>query len=102
METFTRKFTAWLGRATVYVRALLKWLILALVIGAFCGADPDDPLAAVCSAMGVMGVCGELAEKRRLQNHTGNATFRTDLIDAVFNLTEQQLREGLRYEIYQG
>ena len=37
METFTRKFTAWLGRATVYVRALLKWLILALVIGAFCG-----------------------------------------------------------------
>ena len=44
-------------------------------------------------------VCGELAEKRRLQNHTGNATFRTDLIDAVFNLTEQQLREGLRYEI---
>ena len=70
--------------------------------GAFCGADPDDPLAAVCSAMGVMGVCGELAEKRRLQNHTGNATFRTDLIDAVFNLTEQQLREGLRYEIYQG
>ena len=56
----------------------------------------------MCSAMGVMGVCGELAEKRRLQNHTGNATFRTDLIDAVFNLTEQQLREGLRYEIYQG
>ena len=49
-----------------------------------------------------MGVCGELAEKRRLQNHTGNVTFRTDLIDAVFNLTEQQLREGLRYEIYQG
>ena len=76
--------------------------MLTSLIGAFCGADPDDPLAAVCSAMGVMGVCGELAEKRRLQNHTGNATFRTDLIDAVFNLTEQQLREGLRYEIYQG
>ena len=37
MDTLTRKFTAWLGRAAVYVRALLKWLILALVIGAFCG-----------------------------------------------------------------
>ena len=76
--------------------------MLTSLIGAFCGANPSEPLAAVCSAMGVMGVCGELAEKRRLQNHTGNATFRTDLIDAVFNLTEQQLKEGLRYEIYQG
>ena len=37
MDTLTRKFTAWLGRAALYVRALLKWLILALVIGAFCG-----------------------------------------------------------------
>lgn len=27
-----------------------------------------------------------------------DATFRTDLIDAVFNLTETQLREGIRYE----
>ena len=37
MDTLTRKFTAWLKRAAVYVRALLKWLVLALVIGAFCG-----------------------------------------------------------------
>ena len=52
------------------------------------------------AAMAAMNVCGELAEKRRLTNGTGNATFRTDLIDAVFNLTEQQLTEGVRYEIY--
>lgn len=76
--------------------------MLTSLVGAFCAACPEHPLDAVCSAMGVMGVCGELAEKRRLQNHTGNATFRTDLIDAVFNLTEQELKEGLRYEIYEG
>lgn len=61
---------------------------------------PSDPFAAVCTAMAAMGVCGEAAEARRLKNGTGNATFRTDLIDAVFNLTEKQLTEGVRYEIY--
>ena len=49
-----------------------------------------------------LGVAGEVAEERRLQNGTGNATFRNDLIDAVFNLTEVQLTKGVRYEIYQG
>lgn len=33
METFT----AWLRRAGVYLRTLLKWVVLGLVIGAFCG-----------------------------------------------------------------
>lgn len=74
--------------------------MLTSLIGAFCGAMPSDPFAAVCTAMAAMGVCGEAAEARRLKNSTGNATFRTDLIDAVFNLTEKQLTEGVRYEIY--
>ncbi len=69
------------------------------VMGAFCGAMPDAPFEAACAAMAVMGVCGEIAEERRLRTGTGNATFRTDLIDAVFNLTEKQLTEGVRYEI---
>ena len=49
-----------------------------------------------------MGVAGEIAEARRLEHGTGNATFRNDLIDAIFNLTEEQLEKGVRYEIYQG
>ena len=49
--------------------------------------------------MSVMGISGELAEARRIKNGTGNATFRTDLIDAVFNMTEEQLVEGMQYEI---
>lgn len=78
--------------------------MLTSLIGAFCGGLseelPKDYFAAACSAVAAMGICGELAEARRLQNGTGNATFRTDLIDAVFNLTETQLLEGIRYEIY--
>ena len=76
--------------------------MLTSLIGAFCGAMPDNAFAAACAAMAVMGICGEAAEKHRLKKGTGNATFRTDLIDAVFNLTGTQLREAVRYEIYQG
>ena len=42
------------------------------------------------------------AEELRLKKETGNATFRIDLIDSVFNLTEEQLIQGVRYEVYQG
>lgn len=74
--------------------------MLTSLMGAACGAIPQEPFAAACGAMAVMGVCGELADKRRIMNGTGNATFRTDLIDAAFNLKEEQLMEGVRYEIY--
>ena len=74
--------------------------MLTSLIGAFCGAYPEDYFSATCSAIAAMGICGELAEVRRLKNGTGNATFRTDLIDAVFNLTEEQVLEGIRYEVY--
>ena len=74
--------------------------MLTSLIGAFVGAVPEDPFAATCAAMAAMGIAGEMAEKRRLANGTGNATFRTDLIDAVFNLTEEELEKGARYEIF--
>jgi len=73
--------------------------MLTSLIGAFCGAYKNHFLAA-CSAMAAMGICGEAAEEKRLHNGTGNATFRNDLIDAVFNLTEQQLIKGAKYEVF--
>lgn len=73
--------------------------MLTSLIGAFCGSC-DDPLLAACSAMTAMGISGEIAEQKRLKNGTGNATFRNDLIDAVFDLTEEQITQGVRYEIY--
>ena len=74
--------------------------MLTGLIGAFCGASPEDLFAATVSAMAAMGVAGEAAEEKRLKNATGNATFRSDLIDSIFNMTEEQLRKGIRYEVY--
>lgn len=75
--------------------------MLTSLMGAFCGSW-DDPFEAACTAMAVMGVSGEIAEEKRLHNGTGNATFRNDLIDTVFTLTEKQINQGVRYEIYKG
>ncbi len=74
--------------------------MLTSLIGAFCGASPETPFSATVAAMALMGIAGEIAEEKRLKNGTGNASFRTDLIDAVFNMTEEQLRKGIRYEIF--
>ena len=86
------------GRATM-ARITGSGCMLTALIGAFCGAYEDSFLAA-CAAMAAMGISGEIAEEKRLRNGTGNATFRNDLIDALFNLTEEQLKQGVRYEIY--
>ena len=89
------------GSATM-ARITGSGCMLTSLIGTFCGAMPEDAFTAACTAMAAMGICGEMAEEKRLEKGTGNATFRTDLIDAVFNLTEKQLLEGVRYEVYEG
>lgn len=73
--------------------------MLSALMGAF-GGSREDPFESACAAAAAMGVSGELAEARRIRNGTGNATFRNDLIDAVFNLNAAQLTQGANYEIY--
>ena len=73
--------------------------MLTALIGAFCGAY-EDAFVAAYAAMAAMGISGEIADGKRLQNGTGNATFRNDLIDAVFNMNEEIMKEGIRYEVY--
>lgn len=76
--------------------------MLSALTGAFCGACPDKPFDAAAAAAASIALAGERAEELRLQKGTGNATFRIDLIDSVFNLTVERLIQGVRYEIYQG
>ncbi len=74
--------------------------MLTCLIAAFCGAVPERPFEATCAAVATMNAAGEIAEARRFANGTGNATYRTDLIDAVFNLTGERLDEE-RAEIFE-
>ena len=64
--------------------------------------EEEFGVSAAATAVAAIDLAGERAEALRLQKGTGNATFRTDLIDAVFNLTEEELSQGVHYELYQG
>ena len=45
-----------------------------------------------------MGLCGEIAWAR-MTPADGNASYRNYILDAVYNLTPQQLEEGANYEV---
>ena len=70
---------------------------LSALTAAFAAAS-DDMLIAAAAAAAAMGVCGELAHKRLLPGE-GSGTYRTRIIDAVYNLTPEILMEHAKYEI---
>ena len=57
------------------------------LIGAFAAVNKNHLLAAA-SAMAVMGICGEIA----VANSAGPATLQVNIIDAFYNLNEEQIR----------
>lgn len=71
---------------------------LSALTAAFAAANPQEPLRAAAAAVCAMGLCGQKAFER-MGAADGNASYRTYLIDAVFNLTPQQLQQGADYEI---
>ena len=71
---------------------------LSAVTAAYLAANPDDPLTAAAAAVCAMGLCGEIAHAR-LSPLDGNASYRTYIIDAMYNLTPEALEQGARYEM---
>jgi hydroxyethylthiazole kinase len=65
------------------------------LIGSFCGAVPDEPLAAAAAAMMCMGIAGELAYESAGQR--GNGSFRAALHDAVSRIDAATLEKLARY-----
>ena len=45
-----------------------------------------------------MGLAGEVAHQR-LTPQDGNATYRNYIIDAIYNMTPEQLEKGANYEM---
>ena len=73
--------------------------MLSALTTAFVAANPAAPLEAAAAAVCAMGLCGELAAQR-MTPPDGSGSFRTYLIDAISNLTPEQLEKGARYDLY--
>lgn len=71
--------------------------MLTCVTAAYAVANPEALLEGVVAAIAGMGVAGEMAAAR-MQPVDGNASFRTYLIDALYNLNGQALEVVSRVE----
>ena len=71
---------------------------LSALTAAFVTANPDQPLEAAAAAVCAMGLAGEIAHQR-LTPQDGNATYRNYIIDAIYNMTPEQLEKGANYEV---
>lgn len=71
---------------------------LSGLMAAFVSADPDHSLEAAAAAVCTMGLAGEIA-LFHLKPYEGNATFRNRIIDAVYNMNCETLKEGEKYEL---
>ena len=73
--------------------------MLSSVIGAYCGANPEDLLDATAAAVCALGICGEAAYEKVIETKGGTASFRTYLIDHMSNLDDEVLSGGMKIEI---
>lgn len=70
---------------------------LSALLGAYVTANPDRSFDAALAAVCAMGLSGEIA-CGRLTPQDGNASYRNYIIDAVYNLTPDELEKGAKYE----
>ena len=71
---------------------------LSALTTAFLVANPGHKLEAAAAAVCMMGLAGEIAWEN-MQPGDGNSTYRSRIIDAIFNMTGDALEEGAKYEL---
>ena len=71
--------------------------MLSCVCAAFATANPDALLDATVAAVAGMGLAGQIAQGR-MGGYDGNGSFRTYLLDALYNLDGDALEAGARVE----
>ena len=71
---------------------------LSALTTAFLVANPEHKLEAAAAAVCTMGLAGEIAWAN-IQPGDGNSTYRSRIIDAIFNMTGDALEKGAKYEL---
>lgn len=72
--------------------------MLTALLGAYVAANPENSLGAAAACLCAVGIAGETAYQKFRDNKSGNSSFRSDLIDAVFNITGETLDRKARYD----
>ena len=72
--------------------------MLTCVVAAYVVANPDNPLDAVVAAVAGHGLAGQIAESR-MTHLDGNGSYRTYLLDAIYNMDAACLEHGALIEL---
>lgn len=72
--------------------------MLTGLIGGFIGANPDDILESTTLAVAAMGLSGEIANDKVVENDLGTGSFRTFLIDNISKFDIGILNGGIKIE----
>ena len=71
---------------------------LSGMMTAYVTANQEKPLEAAALAVCIMGLAGEIGWSR-MQEGDGNGTYRNRIIDAVYQMTGEDLERGAKYEV---
>jgi hydroxyethylthiazole kinase len=71
---------------------------LSSIVTAYVTANPGHSLEAAVAAVCAMGLCGEKAFTR-MSELDGNASYCKYIIDAIYNLSSDDLERGAKYEM---
>ena len=71
---------------------------LSGMMTAFLVANPGNHLEAAAAAVCAMGLAGE-SGWRRMAEGDGNSTYRSRIIDAIYNMDSETLNGGAKYEL---
>lgn len=72
--------------------------MLTSVIGAFCAANTDNILTATAMSVCAMGLCGEKAYEKMLNEDSGTSSFKNYLIDFMSKVDADMLKAGAKIE----
>lgn len=72
--------------------------MLTAMTAAYLAANPDNVLEAAAASVCAMGLCGQRAHER-LSQKDGNSSYRNYIIDAVCNLSAEDLEKDAIYEV---
>ena len=71
---------------------------LSAITTAYLVANPDNKTEAVAASVCLMGLAGEIGYSNLCSND-GNSTLRNRIIDAIYNMTAEELNKGAKYEV---
>lgn len=72
--------------------------MLSAVLGAFCGANDKEIFCASIAAVGMMGLCGELAYEKTKEQKGGTGTLASFFMDEISLMSPERLLGGIKIE----